>query len=207
MDFTITFGYRKNKPIYKDFDLTVQDGKITVICGHNGVGKTTLLKVMAGILPSNLKEQTGWFVGGGETGGLIRHFSLNDHIKMIGNAPTDFYSEAFALFHASEFCNKPVKTLSAGQTAIASVLTAFASNEPFLLLDEPFAALDPVNAQNLVTLLQKRNGTTLITSHDLFLTAEIADTVVFLKEGKITWQNSEKPFAHGALQAKYREFA
>ncbi|MFI3257403.1 MAG: ATP-binding cassette domain-containing protein [Spirochaetales bacterium] len=204
MNFTVTFGYKPKHTIFDNSELEIPEDKITVLCGHNGAGKTTLLKIISGILPSNLKTGQGWYVPA--NGGLIKHFSLDAHIKILGVQPDDLYLEAFELLGAQEFSSTAIKNLSTGQTAIAAILTALASGENFILLDEPFATLDPVNATNLVTILRKCNKTLLITSHNLFLTTETADKVIFLKKGKVTWQSSEKHSVE-ELSDFYKDFA
>lgn len=205
MDFNITFGYKKQQFIFENFSCKIPDNEITVLCGHNGVGKTTLLKIIAGILPSNIENQGGWFVSA--SGGLIKHFSLEDHIKMLGIIPSDLYDEAFEVFHAQKFSKAHISKLSTGQKIMASILIAFASDEKLILLDEPYATLDPTNAEYLTHLLKKRHGTTILTSHDLFLTAETSANIQFLKHGKISWINDKKDITVDELKEKYKEFA
>lgn len=133
MKYDITFGYKKNNLIFDNFHLEFPDDKITVLCGHNGAGKTTLLKIIAGILPSNINNAEGWFVP--LNGGLIRHFSLEEHIKILGKNTSLLYDEAFEIFSAQSFSKKRISKLSAGQTIMAALLVAFACNENLLLLD------------------------------------------------------------------------
>ncbi len=175
------------------------------MCGHNGAGKTTLLKIIAGVLPTNIKNTGVWFVS--SSGGLIQHFSLEEHIKILGSVQSDLYNEAFDVFEAVQFSKKRISKLSTGQKIIASILTAFARNEDFLLLDEPYASLDPTNAENLTNLLKKRKGTTILTSHDLYLTAETSLNIQFLKNGKISWKNAGSSISLEELKEKYKEFA
>ena len=201
-NITKSFG---NLQVLKDINLHINKGEVVSIVGPSGAGKTTLLKIISGILPSTLKNTGGWFVPA--SGGLIQHFSLNEHIKILGGGENDLYKEAFELFGAKEFEKKRISKLSTGQTIMASVLTAFASGREFLLLDEPYASLDPINAENLTNILKKRNGTTLITSHDLFLTAETSPHIQFLKNGKISWINDKGDIEVEELKEKYKEFA
>ncbi len=205
MNFDVTFGYKKNNLIFQNFSCQIPNDEITVLCGHNGAGKTTLLKIISGILPSNIQNIGGWFVS--SSGGLIQHFSLDEHIKILGCVPSALYNEAFDLFGVKEFSKKRVSKLSTGQKIIASILTAFASNEDFLLLDEPYASLDPTNAENLTKLLKKRRGTTILTSHDLYLTAETSLNIQFLKNGKISWKNDGSSRSVEELRELYKEFA
>ena len=60
---------------------------------------------------------------------------------------------------------------------------------------------------NLTNMLKKRNGTTLITSHDLFLTAETSPHIQFLKNGKISWINDKADIEVEELKEKYKEFS
>lgn len=205
MNYDISFGYKRKKLIFDNLHLQIPDGQITVLCGHNGAGKTTLLKIIAGILPSNINNTKGWFVP--LNGGLIRHFSLEEHIKVLGNNPTPLYNEAFEIFSAQNFSKKRVSELSSGQYLMVSLLVAFASNEDLLLLDEPYSSLDPTNAESLTILLRKRKGTTILTSHDLFLSAETSYNIQFLKNGKISWINNDQNITVENLREKYKELA
>ncbi len=205
MNYDIRFGYKKKNLIFDTLKLQIPDEKITILCGHNGAGKTTLLKIVAGILPSNISNPKGWFVP--LSGGLIRHFSLEEHIKILGKTPTPLYEEAFEVFSAQSFSKKRISKLSTGQTLMSALLLAFASNEDLLLLDEPYSVLDPTNAENLTKLLKKRKGTTILTSHDLFLTAETSYHIQFLKDGKISWINDDENITVETLREKYKEMA
>lgn len=205
MKYDIIFGYKKSNLIFDNFHLEFPDDKITVLCGHNGAGKTTLLKILAGILPSNINNAEGWFVP--LNGGLIRHFSLEEHIKILGKNTSLLYDEAFEIFSAQSFSKKRISKLSAGQTIMAALLVAFACNENLLLLDEPYSSLDPTNAENLTKLLKKRKGTTILTSHDLFLTSETSHNIQFLKDGKISWVNGDENITVDSLREKYKELA
>lgn len=204
MDYSITFGYKKNKLLYEDFSINIPDGKISVICGHNGAGKTTLLKIISGILPSNLENNHAWFVSA--TGGLIKHFTLEEHLQIINASNNPDLEEALNLFDAKKFYKEPIRNLSTGQVMMASIITACASSSQIILLDEPFSSLDPVNSENLVTILKKLNKTVLLSSHDLFLTTEVADKIMFIKNGKITWSTTTYVDVE-ELKEKYKEFA
>ena len=206
MNFTITFGYKRNKPLFTNLELAVPEDKITVVCGHNGAGKTTLLKLISGILPSKTAAAPAWFVPA--SGGLIRHFSLKEHLDILeAHRREADWQPAWQLFGAESFCTSPVRNLSTGQAMMASLIVACASGKPLLLLDEPFASLDPTNAQHLVTVLQQLNRTTIITSHDLYLTAECAHRILFIKDGGISWQWEGQNMDVEQLQAAYKEFA
>lgn len=217
MNLTITFGYKKREKIFDGLDIVLPDNKITVICGHNGAGKTTLLKTISGILPSPIANSQGWYVPA--QGGLIQHFSLKEHLeimssKMKGASPVnDLLEQARKEFSVAEFENKKVSRLSTGQLMLASLIVAFASESSLLLLDEPFGCLDPTNAEKLVRLLKNFSAagrTIVITSHDLYLTTEVADKIIFLKDGKVSWEKDElniKPISVDELKKEYTDYA
>ena len=81
MFFNIFFRYKKKENLFNNMGIEIFENKVNVICGHNGAGKTTLLKVISGILPSGISNTKGWYVP--PTGGLIQHFSLKDHLKIL----------------------------------------------------------------------------------------------------------------------------
>lgn len=205
MNFTVNFGYKRNRPLFTNLELEVPEGKTTVVCGHNGAGKTTLLKLISGILPSKMEAAPAWFVPA--SGGLIRHFSLKEHLDILEAHKREDWQAAYQFFGAESFCRQPVRSLSTGQAMMASLVVAIASGKELLLLDEPFASLDPTNAQHLVTVLGQLERTVVITSHDLYLTAECAHRILFIKEGAVSWQSPEGGVSVEQLQAAYKEFA
>ncbi len=205
MKYNVNFKYNRKKEIFKDFEIEIPENKITVICGHNGAGKTTLLKILSGIFITDIKETKGWLVP--SSGGLIQHFSLKEHLDIINAKENDNWREAYELFNAQEFAKSPIRRLSTGQEMMASLIVALASKEEILFLDEPFASLDPTNAENLVKILKNANRTIVITSHDLYLTTEVADNILFIKKGEISWQNQEKNVSVDELKEAYKTFA
>ena len=213
MNFNVTFGYKKKTKLFDELEFNIDENKITVVCGHNGAGKTTLLKLVSGVLPSNLKNAKGWYVPA--SGGLIQHFSLREHLNILKEKQNEktkiLVDKAYELFSIKDFENSRISKLSTGQGMLAAIIVAIASNSDFILFDEPFGSLDPTNAENLSTLLKmlpKSGKTIIITSHDLFLTAETADNVIFIKNGQISWQSDNtKELDVEYLKEMYRLYA
>lgn len=213
MNYNVFFGYKKNEIIFNNVFFDFEENKISVVCGHNGAGKTTLLKIISGILPSSVKAAGGWYIPA--TGGLIQHFTLQEHLNMVN---PDYKNNrlvmlAYESFGAAEFEKKRICKLSTGQIMLASIIVAIASDSKLLLLDEPFGALDPTNADKLSVLLKEvcNSGKTIIlTSHDLFLTAETADSILFIKNGKISWNSKTEENCQitvDNLKEKYKLYA
>lgn len=202
MNYTCTFYYKKNQPIYDHTSFSFEENKITILLGHNGAGKTTLLKCISGILPSSSKIEDCWFIG--SNGTLIEHFSLMEHLKIIGAEDFENYIN---LFDIGDVKSKPIQKLSTGQKMICSIIVGLYSGKKYLLLDEPFAPLDPVNTDKLLNILEKSNRTIIITSHDLFLTKNAADKIYFIKNGKIVFETTDKNMTIDELKSKYLEKA
>ena len=212
MNYNVFFGYKKSEIIFNNVNFDIQENKVTVICGHNGAGKTTLLKLISGILPSSMEIFPAWYVSA--NGGLIKHFSLKEHLKIIDkNARKNpLVDAAYGFFEAEAFENKKISDLSSGQVMMASIIVALCSENKILLLDEPFAPLDPANAEKFCKLLKLacQNGKTLVvTSHDLFFTSEIYDSIYFIKNGNVFWKvlDSEKRFSAEELRDLYSRYA
>lgn len=205
MNYKINFKYNRKKEIFKDFNIEIPENKITVICGHNGAGKTTLLKILSGIFLTDIKETKGWLVP--SSGGLIQHFSLKEHLDIVNAKKNENWKEAYELFNAKEFEKSPIRRLSTGQEMMASLIVALASKEEILYLDEPFASLDPTNAENLVKILKNTKRTIVITSHDLYLTTEVADNILFIKDGRISWKSENKQFSVEEIREIYKDYA
>ncbi len=214
MFFNIFFRYKKNEKLFDNMGIEIYENKVNVICGHNGAGKTTLLKVISGILPSGISEPKGWYVP--PTGGLIQHFSLKDHLKILDIKENDkeLVQEVIELFDVASFEKKQICSLSTGQIMMVALIVAIASGNELLLLDEPFGSLDPINAEKLSSLLKKIctfGKTVLITSHDLYLSSETADVIYFIKKGKISWssiqEDKDKSFSVEELKERYIKYA
>ncbi len=213
MHFTVTFSYNKKKSLYNEFNLELKENKITVLCGHNGAGKSTLFRVISGIYPTTRENTVGWYVS--SSGGLVQHFTLSDHLKLMGisnfrdNELLRLFDEKIPI---GEFMDKKISKLSTGQAMLVSLFIAIASPEKLLLLDEPFGPLDPVNAELLCEILQhvKQEKTILISSHDLYLTSELADIILFLKNGNIVWnseEEQEQSLDVDYIKTRYKELA
>lgn len=217
MDYTITFGYPRRPLLFEHLKFAIGEQRIIALCGHNGVGKTTLLKLLTGILPL----QDGSFIDVGiskwflpSAGGLLGNFSLREHLSLVrslvGGALPQSVDEAISSFDAGEFIDNPVESLSSGEYTKASLIVMLANSPQFLLLDEPFAFLDPKASVWLCDSLKKMPGNTIVfSSHDLHMVSELSDRCLILKKGRIAWDSETEsiPLSHDRLQAAYEAFS
>lgn len=215
--FDISFGYPRRSLLFEHLKLSFQEHSIVALCGHNGVGKTTLLKLLSGILPQSdgsfiSLPYSKWLLP--SSGGLFSNFSLREHLalmrNLVGGALPELVDSTISLFDADEFIDNPVDSLSDGEYAKASLLVMLANEPRLLLLDEPFSSLDPKAAVGLCNLLKSLPDTTIVfSSHDLHMVSELADQCLILKKGKLVWDSLTEGVAleHATLQAAYETFS
>lgn len=183
-------AYSKNT-VFTDFNLEIQSGKITVILGESGCGKTTLLNAIAG-----LTDYQGEIVGVPQKKAfvfqenrLINCLTVKQNLALVckeENLEQDL--KDFGLFDKK---NEYPKNLSGGMARRVAILRALSYQAPIIFMDEPFINLDLKLKDRLMTLVkkaQKEKGVTLImVTHSLSEAIFMADRIIVLppKEGKI----------------------
>jgi ABC-2 type transport system ATP-binding protein len=190
--------------------LEIPQGQSFGLVGNNGAGKTTLFRLILDLInadrgqvlskdiavnkDSQWKKYTGSFL---DEGFLIDFLKPEEYFKFIAdiNGVTKeelnvFYND-FADFFGDEILNKNkyIRDFSKGNQKKIGIFGAIISQPEVLILDEPFANLDPSSQIRLKTLLkvlhQKDNLTMLISSHDLNHIAEVSQRIVVLEKGQV----------------------
>jgi ABC-type multidrug transport system ATPase subunit len=211
VDVTQHYGVR---PVLQGLNLRIEQGEIVVVLGPNGMGKTTLLGVMGGVLT----PQKGYV----EINGLRRRRSVEEELairKITVYLPDnpwlpaqrtgreflmsvgqlydvsddrlmDHVNRLLKLFELTEQGDQPIRSYSHGQQKKIALCSALVTDAPVLLLDEPFSGgLDPSGILALKQVLQwlvKQVGfTVVLTSPVPELVEKIADRVVILHAGKV----------------------
>lgn len=150
-------------------EITLEIPRRAVITGANGVGKTTLLRILAGlsrqdageiVLPCKQSEVA--FVSG-ETF-LYPMLSVRENLRLYAKEPLDSLIEKFKL---RDKIDSKVETLSAGQKVRVSLVRALATSPRVLCLDEPLSPLDAEGRELLVDILESFPGEVVLTSHDV----------------------------------------
>ncbi|MFD2178826.1 phospholipid ABC transporter ATP-binding protein MlaF [Veronia pacifica] len=210
----LTFS-RGERQIFDDVSLKVPKGKVTAIMGPSGIGKTTLLKLMAG----QLQPEKGEIRFGGhdiptlgrkklyevrkrmsmlfQSGALFTDMTVFDNVAFPLREHTDLPEslirtivllklEAVGLRGASELMPS---SLSGGMARRAALARAIALDPELIMYDEPFAGQDPITMGVLVSLIRNLNQalglTSVVVSHDVTEVMGIADYVYILVNGKI----------------------
>ncbi len=195
--------------VLKGIDVEFKAGQVVSIIGHNGSGKTTLIKCILGMVVADKgniyveeKNIAGDFRYREDIGYMpqIGHYPENMKIGQIIRMMKDLRKNAVSLdeslmeeYKLSELFGKPMHALSGGTTQKVSASLAFLFNPKVLILDEPTAGLDPLASEILkakIVEAKKKGKLVIITSHIMSEVEEMADTVMYLYEGKVNFYNS-----------------
>ena len=188
-------------PLYQDFDLDIPKGKIISIFGPNGCGKSTLINMIAGLIPidsgeilfdgKSLKDTKIGYVFQNYREALFPWMRTIDNIayplKLEGKSKAEVdrrMEELVASFDVRFDLNRYPYELSGGQQQTASIMRALAPRPEVLFLDEPFSALDFEMTLFIRDKLQDvfvQTGTTMmLVSHDLEEAVYLADEILLL---------------------------
>ncbi|MCA2011710.1 LPS export ABC transporter ATP-binding protein [Cereibacter sphaeroides] len=206
----------KRRPVLRGIDLDLRRGEVVALLGPNGSGKTTCFYCVAGLVPADGGQVaidgidvSGWpmyrraRMGIGylpQEMSIFRGLSVEDNIKAILEiAEPDRATRAARLeellhdFHIERLRKSPALALSGGERRRAEIARCLASNPSFVLLDEPFAGVDPIavgDIRGLVGDLTSRGIGVLITDHNVRETLEIVDRAYILHDGTVLMSGS-----------------
>lgn len=178
----ISFGYKKETPLFHDFSLTLNKGEVKAIVGESGAGKSTLFELIL----KNLKPSSGTLkhaklseVFQDPYSSFHPSYSLLNQIEDV--APLDDLQRYLKNINLEyELLLKLPHELSGGQLQRASILRAMLMKPDLLLLDEPTSALDNVVQLEIMRMLMNHlddMGILLIT-HDMELASWCADEII-----------------------------
>ena len=207
------------------FTLTAQQGEMIAILGPSGAGKSTLLNLIAGFLPPARGEMT---INGQDhthtppsqrpvsmlfqENNLFTHLTVRQNIG-LGMDPglkltakqrqkCDAIAQQMGL---TELSNRLPGELSGGQRQRVALARCLVREQPILLLDEPFSALDPALRQEMLQLVkdvcQQKQLTMLMVSHSVEDAASIAPRAVVIADGRIAWDGETQALLSGNASA------
>lgn len=188
--------------IFEDANIDIPKNKITVLVGPNGVGKTTLLKIIAGVI----KPQKGSItINNKELFYLPQRIKYPQGITLQEYIESSFYKQSWKWFLTKEEKSKIEETLelleltdkketlidnlSSGELQKANIALGLVSNADILLLDEPTSNMDLINqikVLNIIKKLTQKGITSIIVLHDINLSSSYGDYFIGMtKERKI----------------------
>jgi lipopolysaccharide export system ATP-binding protein len=205
------FKSYKGRKVVNDISVEVNQGEIVGLLGPNGAGKTTCFYMIVGLikpdggkisldsseittLPMYMRAQKG--IGYlAQEASVFRKLSIEDNIKAVLELTTLSNEEQSEKMESllNEFNLQKIRKsrgdlLSGGERRRTEIARALATDPKFVLLDEPFAGVDPIaveDIQKIVSHLKKKNIGILITDHNVQETLAITDRTYLMFEGNI----------------------
>jgi sulfate transport system ATP-binding protein len=192
-----------------DINLTLPTGQLTALLGPSGGGKTTLLRIIAGLETTDGgsvviegTDATRLPVQKRNVGFVFQHYAAFKHLSVARNVAFGLeirkrskeevrakVDELLALVHLSQFADRKPAQLSGGQRQRMALARALAIEPSVLLLDEPFGALDAKVRKELRDWLRRLHDevhvTTVFVTHDQEEALEVADEIVVINEGRV----------------------
>jgi len=210
--------YYGRNSILKEISISIKLDEITGLLGPNGAGKTTLFYILAGLTkPSNglvllnNTEITNLSLSSRADAGLVylpqepsifRNLSVEDNLKSSLETKVSSkletkrrINEIMEEFKISSLANQKGRELSGGQRRRVEIARSVALNPKFIMLDEPFAGIDPLAIDDLKELIQKltKKGLgILISDHNVKATTDICKKIFVINSGNIIAEGSSK---------------
>jgi len=204
------------KQVLKDVSFSTESGKAFGLLGRNGAGKTTTIRIIMDVFPADsgkvllngepmvrekvnvgyLPEERGLYpkvnileqlVYLGRLRGMTAHDAKENSMKWLRRLSMD------------EYANKKLDTLSKGNQQKIQLTAALVSDPDFVILDEPFSGLDPVNAmllKDVVRELIDSGKIVLFSSHQMNYVEEFCDSIAILHHGEIVLSGSIRELRH-----------
>ncbi|AXI44680.1 LPS export ABC transporter ATP-binding protein [Sulfitobacter sp. SK012] len=222
-------SYRK-KIVIRDFTMELNRGEVVALLGPNGSGKTTTFYSVAGLvtpeggtvtidgkdvtaLPMYRRAQLGIGYLPQEMS-IFRGLSVQDNIGAVleivepdRRKRRKRLEELLSEFSIEHLRRAPALALSGGERRRVEIARCLAADPKYLLLDEPFAGVDPISVgdiRNLVADLKKRGIGVLITDHNVRETLEIVDRAYILHEGRVLMSGTpEEVVRNGDVRRVY----
>lgn len=221
----------KRRRVVKDISLSIDQGQIVGLLGPNGAGKTTSFYMIVGLVRADagtvhiddldlstaaMHERAQAGIGYlPQEASIFRKLSVKDNILAILETRRDLdhagrqarLEELLSEFHIDHIRDNTGMSLSGGERRRVEIARALATEPAFILLDEPFAGVDPISVsdiKSIVRALRKRGIGVLITDHNVRETLDICDSAYIVGDGEIIAEgNAEAILANQRVKDVY----
>jgi lipopolysaccharide export system ATP-binding protein len=206
----------RGRPVVKSVSLRLARGEVVGLLGPNGAGKTTCFYMITGLIPADygaiyldgenitgqpmyqrarmglgyLPQETSIFRGMSVGENVMAVVEL--HVRERKRA-REMVTELLEELHIEHLRNAPAISLSGGERRRVEIARALASEPSFMLLDEPFAGIDPLaiaDIREVISYLKRRGIGILITDHNVRETLDIIDRASIIHAGEVLFEGS-----------------
>lgn len=229
----LTLGYKGSEHLIRDLNISVPEGEMIALLGRNGVGKSTLLRSLAGVVPPLegdvlLDGQSLFDMSSRELAEKVAFVSTETvsvtHLRVwdvvsLGRSPYTGWmgtlskedrkvvSESLRLVGMERFVNTPVDRLSDGERQRVMIARALAQDTAVVLLDEPTAFLDLPNRYQIAMLLRELAHQTgksiLFSTHDMATSVQLCDALWVMSPQGLSFGAPEDLVSSGALDVLF----
>lgn len=219
----------RGRTVVDGVSLCVGQGEIVGLLGHNGAGKTTTFYMVVGLVRPNsgrvlladrditrqpvyrrARAGIGYLP---QEASVFRKLTVQDNLRLVLEAANLPRAEQKARterlldeFNVAHLRHQKAYLLSGGERRRVEIARALATQPSFILLDEPFTGIDPIEVhtiQQLVAQLKSRGIGVLITDHSVRETLATTDRAYIVKDGKIMTSGTSEELAQDELARKY----
>lgn len=211
----VSFGYDNHFAVLNDITFHAEAGESIGLVGANGVGKSTLLKLLVGlhlptsgsvqlndwaVEPKNLpqiREKIGYVFQDSDS-----QLFMSTAYEDIAFAPRNYglpkkevdarVNHALDAIGIQYLRDKQIYKMSGGEKKLVSIATILSMTPDVILMDEPSIALDPRNRRRLIQLLNSFSQIKIIASHDLDMILDTCERTILLSDGKIVCDGATK---------------
>lgn len=220
--------YKQNR-VVEDVSLTVESGEIVGLLGPNGAGKTTTFYMVVGIVPLNAgsiflddldisllpmhkRAQNG--IGYlPQEASIFRKLTVYDNLMAVletrkelsKSEREEIADDLLDEFHVTHIRNNLGQTLSGGERRRVEIARALAANPKFILLDEPFAGVDPISVidiKNIIRRLRDKGLGVLITDHNVRETLDVCERAYIVSKGHLIASGTPEDVLNNELVKK-----
>ena len=203
----VSFSYEPGTPVLDNLSFHIRKGETVGLIGANGAGKSTIMKLMLGLLPAQgeilvegmpvtkqnlsvIRQKIGFVLQDSDNQMFMptvyedmifgpRNYGLS---REEADARVDRVLRELGLENLKHRHNHK---LSGGEKRMAAIATILAMEPEMIVMDEPSTALDPVNRRRVISTINSRKETKLIASHDLDMILDTCQRVILLNHGRI----------------------
>lgn len=223
----VSFSYGKGRKILDNISFLAQEKDSIGIIGANGVGKSTLLKILVGLNPgftgsvrveeiplakstlTRIREKIGYVFQDSDS-----QLFMTNVYQDVAFAPRNYglpeeevrhrVDAALEQVHITHLKDRPIYQLSGGEKKLVSIATILSMMPDIILMDEPSVALDPKNRRNLIHVLNEFEHLKIIASHDLDFIWDTCGRTLLMAEGRIVADGpTEEILKDGELLERY----